>query len=101
MSKNVVIFGPQGCGKTHHSKALAKHYGLKNIIDVDNIWRGSCPKGTLVLSFYGEDEAGKIARNIGGTAVPFETAMRSAGFTHAAGSRKVGIDQFPNWAPGK
>ena len=29
----VIIYGPQGCGKTTQAQVLAKHYGLTNILD--------------------------------------------------------------------
>lgn len=30
---SLVIYGPQGCGKTQHAVALAKHFGLNIIYD--------------------------------------------------------------------
>lgn len=33
MEKSVVVYGPQGCGKTTHAKALAKHFGVAHIVD--------------------------------------------------------------------
>lgn len=30
---SVIIYGPQGCGKTRNAQALAQHFGLTNIID--------------------------------------------------------------------
>ncbi len=30
---SVIIYGPQGCGKTSNAEALAKHFGLNHIID--------------------------------------------------------------------
>lgn len=29
----VVVYGPQGCGKTRHAKALAAHFGVERVID--------------------------------------------------------------------
>ena len=29
----VIVYGPQGCGKTRNAQAIAKHLGLTNIID--------------------------------------------------------------------
>lgn len=31
--KSILLYGPQGCGKTTHAKNLAKFFGLKNIVD--------------------------------------------------------------------
>ncbi len=54
---SVIIYGPQGCGKTTHAKALAKHLGLSHIIDdgrdeEGNLWHSdyAIPEGTLVLT---------------------------------------------------
>ena len=30
---SVIIYGPQGCGKTTNAKALADHFGLTKIVD--------------------------------------------------------------------
>lgn len=37
---NVIVYGPQGCGKTCHKEALARHFGANLIIDE---WNGSDP----------------------------------------------------------
>jgi cytidylate kinase len=29
----IVIYGPQGCGKSTHASALARHYGKTRIVD--------------------------------------------------------------------
>lgn len=29
----VVVYGPQGCGKTHNAHAIAEHYGMDTIRD--------------------------------------------------------------------
>lgn len=46
---STIIYGPQGCGKTKNKNAIAKHLGLKNIIDD---WRPGqeLPQGTLALT---------------------------------------------------
>lgn len=31
--KSIIIFGPQGSGKTLHAPAIAKHFGLGKVID--------------------------------------------------------------------
>lgn len=33
MEKSVVVYGPQGCGKTTNAKKLAEHFGLSGIAD--------------------------------------------------------------------
>lgn len=31
--KSIIVFGPQGCGKTRNARAIADHYGLRSIFD--------------------------------------------------------------------
>ena len=31
--KSIVVYGPQGCGKTRHAKAIAEAFGLTTIVD--------------------------------------------------------------------
>ncbi len=33
MEKSVIVYGPQGCGKTTHAHELAGHFGVTNIVD--------------------------------------------------------------------
>lgn len=33
MNKSILVFGPQGCGKTTNSHKLAQHFGLTKIVD--------------------------------------------------------------------
>lgn len=54
---SVIIYGPQGCGKTTHAKALMKHFGLNHLIDDGedengNLWcpGDPVPDDTLVLT---------------------------------------------------
>eukprot|EP01034_Spumella_vulgaris_P033651 gene33651-41517_t len=64
----VVIFGPQGCGKTRNASALAKHYGKSVVYDYDEAPSArriqSLPAEALVLTNV--DVRG---------AIPFATAM--------------------------
>ncbi len=49
--KAVLIYGPPGSGKTTHRKALAQHYGKKQIIEAsDNDILPPYPADALVLS---------------------------------------------------
>lgn len=45
----VIIYGPQGCGKTRNAQLIAKAFGLTAILDG---WhgKGSVPEDTLVLT---------------------------------------------------
>ena len=46
---NVIIYGPQGCGKTRNAEALAAHFGCTSIVDN---WDGESevPDGALALT---------------------------------------------------
>ncbi|QOJ24085.1 MAG: AAA family ATPase [Gammaproteobacteria bacterium] len=46
---SVIIYGPQGCGKTSNAKALAQHLGVGNIKDN---WKpgDKLPEDTLALT---------------------------------------------------
>lgn len=35
MKPSIVVYGPQGSGKTVNAKALAAHYGLSAIVEAD------------------------------------------------------------------
>lgn len=30
---SIIIYGPQGCGKSRHAEALARHFGCRHIVD--------------------------------------------------------------------
>ena len=47
--QGVVIYGPQGCGKSAHATALANHYGKTRVVDD---WEpgGPVPADTLALT---------------------------------------------------
>jgi replication-associated recombination protein RarA len=47
--RGIVVYGPQGCGKTTHAAALARHYGKTRIVDD---WTPSrpVPADTLALT---------------------------------------------------
>lgn len=68
----VVIYGPQGCGKSQNAAALAKHYGKSIVYDYDEApstrRMQSLPAEALVLTNV----------EVRG-AIPFATAMRAAG----------------------
>jgi hypothetical protein len=68
---NIVITGPQGCGKTYHGKALAEFYGMSRVEDLNRAI--SYPDGTLLLT--NEPIPG---------AIDFEAAMRAVGLTSLA-----------------
>lgn len=64
----VFIHGPQGCGKSKHAAALAKHYGKTTIIDD---WHVGTPIPAHALALTSMS-------NIEG-AIEFDAAMQAAG----------------------
>lgn len=49
-SGSVIVYGPQGCGKTRNASRIASHFGLNRI--VDGCWdeRSPMPKAALILT---------------------------------------------------
>lgn len=37
MNESIVVYGPQGCGKTTAAQALATHFGLHTIVDDESL----------------------------------------------------------------
>jgi tRNA A37 N6-isopentenylltransferase MiaA len=77
INKSVVVYGPQGCGKTTHAAALAKHFGLDTICDeADHIRPNRFMRtGTLYLMIDRPAGADDFARRV----LSFDDAMRQAG----------------------
>lgn len=71
--RSVVIYGPMECGKTRYAKALAKFYGLTEIVDE---WDGQPfpTYGALVLT-----NNRSRAESVASHAVAFSIAMIAAG----------------------
>ncbi|MFC6351270.1 hypothetical protein H7691_06545 [Stenotrophomonas sp. CW117] len=50
MNRSVIVYGPQGSGKSLHAEKLRQHFGMERIIEN---WNGSDPfprDGALVLT---------------------------------------------------
>jgi hypothetical protein len=48
MNRPVIVYGPQGCGKTRFAERIAKHFGLTKIVD-EFIGVGNLRRGVLYL----------------------------------------------------
>lgn len=48
--RSVVVFGPQGCGKTRNAEALAAHFGLRFVVDDWDPKHHCLVRGALHLS---------------------------------------------------
>lgn len=77
MSKGLWIHGPQGCGKTVNGQRLARHFGLKRVIEFDTILPdGTPPGGALILSINPPGPAHSKRFDV----LSFAEAMRLSGF---------------------
>jgi len=47
---SVVVHGPQGCGKTQHGDSLARHFGLRTVVEADSLQRDLPKAGALILT---------------------------------------------------
>lgn len=34
---SIVIFGPQGCGKRRHGELLRRHFGMRSVVEAEDI----------------------------------------------------------------
>lgn len=64
----VVITGPQGCGKSKHGTAIARHYGKTAVVDE---WIIGMPIPANAIALTSETRLVN--------AIPFKNAMRAAG----------------------
>lgn len=75
-NKSVIVYGPQGCGKSTHAEALARHFGLSVIHDDDYIdQRKYRAAGTLYLTCVKPEWVPDEARRC----FSFDDAMRMVG----------------------
>ncbi|MGH8032253.1 MAG: hypothetical protein ACREO8_07795 [Luteimonas sp.] len=75
MNRSVIVFGPQGCGKTTEAERLATHFGLSNVIDdADVVLQHEIllkPRGVLYLAVERPEWAIDNDRRV----LPFLNAM--------------------------
>jgi hypothetical protein len=85
----MIIYGPQGCGKTQHGEALRKHFGLQHVIESDdrpdvfgrslytpkNLVKFKQASGVLILTSQAPPADLLDGRRI----MSFESAMAAAG----------------------
>ena len=57
-AKSVIVYGPQGCGKTQNAAAMVKHFGLGRSEDLDRLsgHLTLAPTGVLYLTNYTREE---------------------------------------------
>lgn len=71
MSKSVIVYGPQGCGKTKNASLLRRKFNLQNVIDGWDVNIKIPREGALVLTNTKPDE--KKFKDF--TVMSFEKAM--------------------------
>lgn len=75
MPQSIIVHGPQACGKTRNAQALMRKYGLKKVIELDNLTPTPSvlpANNALVLSAKPFD----ALQEYGLTMHPFHIAMR-------------------------
>lgn len=63
MGKSVIVYGPQGCGKTRLAKRIAAHFGLAKVVEADDaiLHRKKFDKsGTLYLTCMTKTEIDQV-----------------------------------------
>jgi len=63
MEKSIVVYGPQGCGKTRNAKRIAAHFRLTKIVEADDaLLRGEkfIKSGTLYLTCLTKSEIDQV-----------------------------------------
>lgn len=73
MKDSIVIFGPQGCGKTRNAKKLASYFGLTQIVDADDEGISELRGSALILTNGYAKIPPRFRR------ISYESAMRQAG----------------------
>lgn len=79
MTASVVIHGPQGCGKTINGHRLARHFGLKHVVDDCEQWNKPLATDTLFLTH--EEPPPNVHRVL--RVLSFAEAMRICGFARS------------------
>jgi len=78
MHQSIIVFGPQGCGKTHNAVVMARHFGLSRILDDQDPF--DLPPGiatdTLILTSV--DLRGRT-EHAGCRVMPYQDAATEAG----------------------
>lgn len=56
--KSVIVYGPQGSGKTRHAEALRNHFDLDTVLDADELHgvQELPATGALILMIHAPEE---------------------------------------------
>jgi MoxR-like ATPase len=81
-SPTVIIYGPQGCGKTRNAEQLRQAFGLERVIELDDGDTQAIPShGALVLT--NRDDATSMRAPWPCRRMSFDQAMSHAGMVPA------------------
>lgn len=89
MAKSVIVYGPQGSGKTLHSAAIAERLGLRQVIDLEDVklmGERLQREGFLYLS-CSECFAHRAASLLGSNVIHIEQALAAIGVENAEVTR--------------
>lgn len=79
MKTAVIIYGPQGCGKTLRADDMKAHYGKARVVDLDHFAYQRLPEDAVVLT-NAPMPAGKVQRyNQPVAIVSFDAFLAEAG----------------------
>ncbi|WP_282244789.1 hypothetical protein [Stenotrophomonas sp. PS02300] len=85
MAKSIVVYGPQGSGKTRHGRAIAERHGLSRVIDLEDVQlmgERLQRQGFVYLS-CSQSYAERAARLLGTEVVHIDQALAGiAGVSH-------------------
>ena len=73
-NKPLIIYGPEGCGKTRYAQVLARHFG-KGII-IDGLSRYDAEETTLNALYLTNED---LSDSDDSRAIPFHVAAKAAG----------------------
>jgi hypothetical protein len=75
MEKSLVIYGPQGCGKTQNAEKLRKRYGLREVVDG---WEPGQPTRISGVLYLTNVEFGRIGAGLTHfpDVIPFSEAIK-------------------------
>ncbi len=93
MAKSIVLYGPQGSGKTLHGSLIAQRLGLQNVKDLDDV-QLDCERlqrfGFLYLANH-HGYAQRAANLLGTQLMDIEQALALAGVRQTAHKAETGV----------
>jgi hypothetical protein len=83
MGRAVIIYGPQGCGKTTHAKQIAQHFGKAEVIEAGDLpsdfWKGAPFSNNALVLTNDQALAMHHGEHFGAKVYTFNEAMLACG----------------------